>query len=177
MNNETENIKALTVKNPYATMIAEGRKTIEVRSRRTKYRGDLVITSSAKPMIPGMYSGATLARVEIYDVKPVRELTTKEWEQTGIESNRDEFRDCFAWMLRNPRRLVEMPVKGNLGIFNLEIHPDDLVEYPQALPKFIKPHRSRGRQVLVAIGYLVLIGGGSIVLLIAFVWFYYNIQA
>ena len=63
--------RALTVKQPYAndlvTKASEDEngmtyavKTIEVRSKNTLYRGDVMICSSAKPVYPGMESGVTL---------------------------------------------------------------------------------------------------------------------
>ena len=63
--------RALTVKNPYATQlvtaayedngIVYGEKCIEVRSKNTPYRGDLMVCSSANPVIPG-YCLPTLLR-------------------------------------------------------------------------------------------------------------------
>ena len=62
--------RALTVKNPYATQlvtaayedngIVYGEKCIEVRSKNTPYRGDLMVCSSANPVIAGYESGVTL---------------------------------------------------------------------------------------------------------------------
>ncbi|MFJ9037428.1 hypothetical protein ACIRF8_12675 [Streptomyces sp. NPDC102406] len=43
----TETVRGLTIKQPWAFAIAEGFKTIENRSRRTHYRGTLLIHSGA----------------------------------------------------------------------------------------------------------------------------------
>ena len=55
--------RALTVKNPYATQLVTAafedggfvyaEKSIEVRSKYTNYRGDLLICSSKNPDLPG----------------------------------------------------------------------------------------------------------------------------
>ena len=84
--------RALTVKNPYATQlvtaayedngIVYGEKCIEVRSKNTPYRGDLMVCSSANPVIAGYESGVTLGLVELYDVKPVADFTPEDWENT-----------------------------------------------------------------------------------------------
>lgn len=37
------NVKAITIKQPFATLIAEGLKEYEFRTWRTKYRGDILI--------------------------------------------------------------------------------------------------------------------------------------
>ena len=36
-------MKAITIKQPYATLIAEGLKEYEFRTWKTKYRGDILI--------------------------------------------------------------------------------------------------------------------------------------
>ncbi len=43
---DPDNLLALTVKDPWATLIAIGAKQIETRSYRTRYRGPIAIHSS-----------------------------------------------------------------------------------------------------------------------------------
>lgn len=43
-------MKALSIKEPFATLIANGDKTIETRSRKTNYRGELFIHASGKKL-------------------------------------------------------------------------------------------------------------------------------
>ncbi|MEK7168734.1 MAG: ASCH domain-containing protein [Patescibacteria group bacterium] len=43
--------KAISLKQPWANLVASGKKTIETRKWSTKYRGDLVICSSQNPKI------------------------------------------------------------------------------------------------------------------------------
>ena len=128
--------KAVSVKQPYAEYIASGIKGIEVRSKPTKYRGKLLICASrdGKPSDTAPGYGCTLAFVELYDCKPLSELTTEEWNRTKlpgtlIEELRVKGRG-FAWLLRNPRRVIEYPIKGQLGIFNLVFTKGVIMEYP-----------------------------------------------
>jgi hypothetical protein len=136
--------RALTVKNPYATQLVTAayeddgmifaEKSIEVRSKNTTYRGDLMVCSSTKPEIVGMESGVTLGLVELYDVKPVAEFTPWDWEQTRIPpEKRKAITKGYGWLMRNPRRVVEFPIKGQLGIYNLVYTKDIITEYPRAL--------------------------------------------
>lgn len=136
-----ERFSALMVKQPYANRLLEpafqidgmvfAEKSIEIRSRSTKFRGDLLICSSAIPMIPGMSSSATIGFVELYDVKPISEFTEQDWEDTTIPAEeRKKIKKGYGWMMRNPRRVIEMPVKGQLGIFNLVYTKGDIIEYP-----------------------------------------------
>lgn len=41
-------MKGLSIQLPYSALIAEGRKTLEIRSRPTKYRGRILICNSQK---------------------------------------------------------------------------------------------------------------------------------
>lgn len=137
--------RALTVKQPYANDLVTaaykdengvvyGRKSIEVRSKKTSYRGDVLICSSAKPVYPGMESGVTLGLVELYDVKPIKEFTPEDWENTRIpKEKRAKITKGFGWMMRNPRRVVEMPIKGQLGIYNLVYTKGEIIQYPRKM--------------------------------------------
>lgn len=133
--------KALSVKQPYADLLTRvvyrdengeyhAEKTIEVRTRFTNYRGDLLVCSSLKPEIPGRLSGVTCGFVELYDVKPVEDFTPEDWAATCIPEQ-DRPRKGYGWFMRNPRRVVEMPIKGQLGIYNIIVPKDDITEYPR----------------------------------------------
>lgn len=140
---EHEVLKALTVKQPFADLLTvavrvddwgiyHAAKTIEVRSRKTNYRGDLLICSSAEPEIPGRMSGVTCGFVELYDVKPVEEFTPEDWAATCIpEASRPK--TGYGWLVRHPRRVVEMPIKGQLGVYNLIVPKGDITVYPQEM--------------------------------------------
>lgn len=135
--------KALSVKQPYADLLTRvvfrdesgeyhAEKTIEVRTRNTNYRGDLLVCSSSKPEIPGRLSGVTCGFVELYDVKPVEDFTAEDWAATCIPEN-ERPRKGYGWVLRNPRRVVEMPIRGQLGVYNLIVPKDDITEYPREM--------------------------------------------
>lgn len=137
-----DKFRALTVKQPYADMLIKPAyrdkdgvvypvKQIEVRSKNTNYRGDILVCSSATPVIPGKESGATIGFVEVYAVKPVSEFTNEDWAATCIPvKEQDRYKNCYGWLLRNPRKVIEMPVKGQLGIYNLVYTKGDIIEYP-----------------------------------------------
>ena len=136
--------RALTVKNPYATQLVTAafedngiiyaEKSIEVRSKNTTYRGDLLICSSKNPDLPGYENGVTLGLVELYDIKPVADFTPYDWEQTRIPpEKRKAITKGYGWLMRNPRRVIEFPVKGQLGIYNLVYTKDCILPYPVAM--------------------------------------------
>lgn len=141
-----DRFKALVLKQPYAEDLATGAKTIEVRSTRTTYRGDLLICSSATPVYPKMMSGVTLGFVELYDCKPISEFTAEDWEATRIpHERRKQITKGYGWLMRNPRRVIEYPIKGQLGIYHLvytkgviEQYPTQVVYDDEAWAKFAK---------------------------------------
>lgn len=133
--------KALSVKQPYAGYIADETKKIEVRSRATNYRGELLICASkdGRPNETATRFGCTLAFVNLYDCKPLSTLTPEEWEQTKLSPELiQELREKgkgYAWMLKDPRKVIEFPVKGQLGIFNLVYTKDVIMPYPTHLKR------------------------------------------
>lgn len=140
-----DKFKALTVKQPYANDLVEAKrkdaegniypvKSIEVRSKNTSYRGDLLICSSTQPVFPNMLSGVTLGFVELYDVKKIEDFTAEDWANTRIPvEKRGQITKGYGWLMRNPRKVVEYPIKGQLGIYNLVYTKGDIIEYPQKI--------------------------------------------
>lgn len=140
-----DRFQGLSVKQPYADLLTEAvavldngeyvaDKTIEVRTRNTNYRGDVLVCSSAKPVDPcGRHpAGVTCGLVELYDVKPVEEFTPEDWAATCIPEKQRP-RTGFGWLMRNPRRVVEMPVKGRLGFYPVIVPKGDITEYPRQM--------------------------------------------
>lgn len=136
--------KAISLKQPWANLIAAGKKTIETRKWSTKYRGDLVICSSQNPKIEPY--GKALCIVELYDIKPMeakdekkacmklprakaRVIFSQGFVGSGIPTKQNLLRSGIkvypkakAWFLRNLRPIdPPIPVKGSLGIFDLKL--------------------------------------------------------
>ena len=112
-------MKALSIKQPYATLIANGIKTLEVRSWRTNYRGSLVIVSSKQPDREAMLKyplqdapqGVTVALVELVDI---REGQKKDRKAALVDPA-----GRFVWELRVIRKLPPISVKGQLNLYPL----------------------------------------------------------
>lgn len=109
-------MKALSVKQPWANMIAAGEKTIETRTWRTNYRGPLLIVSSREPRIAP--AGFALAVAVLDDCRPM--------------TRRDEREACCrvypgaqSWVLRDVRKIEPVPIKGALGVFDCPIDADE----------------------------------------------------
>lgn len=104
-------MKALSVRQPWASLIADGKKTLEIRSWSTRYRGDLLICASAKPH-GDLPTGQALAVVSVTACRPMKP------DDKGAACC--EFRKGhFAWELLNVRRVDPFPVKGKLSLFEV----------------------------------------------------------
>ena len=100
-------MKALTVRQPWASLIAQGKKTVELRTWATKYRGPLLITVSAKKH--GDHpTGCTLCLVNLVDCRPA---TRSDARAACCNPAQDE----YAWLLADATPLQQLPIKGRLS--------------------------------------------------------------
>ncbi|MCL4397567.1 ASCH domain-containing protein [Patescibacteria group bacterium] len=106
--------KAISLKQPWANLVASSKKKIETRKWGTKYRGDLVICSSKFPSTPEP-AGYALCIAELYHVEPMKKIHEK-------DACIKVYPRAHAWFLRNIRPInPPIPVKGQLGIFDVEL--------------------------------------------------------
>lgn len=105
---------ALSVKQPWASMIAEGQKTIETRTWPTKHRGDLLIVASKSPRISGKPVSAALCIVNVMDCRP---MTTEDESAACCPV----YPGAYAWVLDNVRPIGNFHVRGSLGLYHVNI--------------------------------------------------------
>lgn len=110
-------MKAISVRQLWASMIADGTKTIETRTWPTKYRGDLLIVSSARPVVDDLPAGKALCVVNLADCRPM----TKADEQ---RAQCRWYNGAWAWVLENIRPVSPVHLRGALGIYEVE---DELI--------------------------------------------------
>ena|GEM_PF-1077527 len=103
-------MKALSVREPWAGLIRNGKKTIETRTWNTNYRGDLLICASANPKT-GL-SGKAVCIVEVVDCRPME-------KSDEMAACCEIYPNAKAWILRNIRPITPFPVKGQLQIFEV----------------------------------------------------------
>lgn len=103
--------RVLTVRQPWADLIASGAKSIEVRSWRVDYRGPLVIAAAGRE--PRDYDrarrGVLVCLVELVDCR------------LGLETDRAaaggvDVAGLWAWVLQRPRALAPLPWRGALHL-------------------------------------------------------------
>jgi len=122
-------MKALSVQQPWAALLLDGIKTIEVRSWATKHRGPLLICASAMPknvffkfndggteLLP---AGAIIGIVDLIDCRPMVEADANEGGAAC-----DFSPGAFAWVVKRVTWCKPDPLKGALSLFNV---PDEKI--------------------------------------------------
>ena len=104
-------MKALSVKQPWANLIRDGKKTIETRTWQTNYRGELLIVSAKLPDIAP--AGMAIAVVNLTDCRPMSVL-----DEPAAMCRK--YKGAVAWVLANIREISPFPVRGELGLFDVE---------------------------------------------------------
>lgn len=130
-------VKVLTLKQPWATLVAEGVKIYEFRSWKTKYRGKVLIHAGAgvdkKDMVRFKelnFNYPASKIVAIADLDDCLELDEKLNDEIIAEGNKaygNKRRTGYAWKLKNIKKVkYDAEVKGKLGLWNYEINEEDL---------------------------------------------------
>lgn len=105
-------VRALTVRQPWANLIAEGKKTLEIRTWKTKYVGALLICSSKTPKIEPCGMAVAVAWLS-----GVKEFLPEDAGKAHIAYEKG----MNAWMLSDIRKILNpFPVHGKLGLFHVE---------------------------------------------------------
>ncbi len=120
-------MKVLSLKQPFAELILQGKKTIELRKWNTHFRGEFFIHSSKIPDTKSMNKfgfeklpcGFILGKVKLVDVKKYsnknEHLDDKEKHLADLSWGK------YGFILKNPVRLKRIiPAKGSLNFWNFE---------------------------------------------------------
>jgi hypothetical protein len=141
---ETVSCKALTLHQPWATIIALGLKHVETRSWPTAYRGRLAIHAGRAPLDPGMTIvcaalaeaglavtvhqvemaryplGAIVAFCDLVDCVPMTDETIR--EARLVERCVGDWQPGrFAWHLDNIVPVDPIPMRGAQGLWDCEL--------------------------------------------------------
>lgn len=104
-------MKAISIKEPWASLINSGKKTIETRNWKTKYRGRLLLCCSKKPV--GNLSGLAFAICDLVEIRPMK---IKDEYLAGCAM----YPEAYSWVLENVKPIFHFPVKGKLGLFEVD---------------------------------------------------------
>lgn len=133
-------MKVLTIKQPFATLIAEGYKTYEFRTWKTKYRGDILIHAGKgidkvamkryKHLNLEYPSGKIIAKATITDCIPITDQMKEYLKEKDslvyygaiIKSSHDKM--DYGFKLENIEKIEPIDAVGKLSFWEIDYNKD-----------------------------------------------------
>lgn len=131
-------MKVLTLRQPWATLVAEGIKKYEFRTWKTKYRGKVLIHAGTgidkedmkkyDIMNLDFPSRRIVAIVEIEDCLELDEKLNKEIIEENNIAYGNKIRTGYAWKLKNVKKIkCGKEVNGQLGLWNIDLNEKEII--------------------------------------------------
>ena len=128
-------MKCLSVCQPFAELIVQGEKTIELRKWNTKFRGEFLVHAAKNVLredckrmkiLPSLITtGAIIGKVNLVDVKKYDSDKELYADKKKHHSVSDNIKNKYGFILENPKKLrVPIPYLGKLNFF--EFQPDKM---------------------------------------------------
>ena len=132
-------MKALSFRQPWAELVLQGRKTIDLRTYNSHYRGRIAIHVAKTVERDACWQhdlnpddlakGAVVGTVELRDVIALTEADYNAQRDAHL-SGRSYRTGMYSWVLAQPERLPQIiPARGRTNLFNLDL---DLTAVPPA---------------------------------------------
>ena len=143
-------MKCLSVCQPFAELIVQGRKTIELRKWNTKFRGEFLVHAAKNILIEDckrmrispkiVTTGAIIGKVNLVDVKKYESDKELKADKKKHHSLSDFTKNKYGFILEKPKKL-RVPIKysGKLNFF--EFHPDETKNNDIKIDLFEEEHR------------------------------------
>ena len=142
-------MKCLSVCQPFANLILEGKKTIELRKWNTEFRGEFLVHAPRKILTDdckrlkiktNLITGAIIGKVELVSVKKYEnELEINLDSKKHLASNYAT-ENKYGFILEKPKQLkVPIPYNGQLNFF--EFKPEMLTTDEIKTDIFDEEHR------------------------------------
>ncbi len=119
-------LPALSVKQPWASWIADGNKTIETRTKATDWRGPILIVSPHKP-------DPRFERAETTPLPLGKALAVTLLARCRLMTRADEqaarceiYDDAVAWCFKGLWPVTPFHVTGRLGLYDQYLQPEHL---------------------------------------------------
>lgn len=145
-------MKALSIDPEFAWYIHDGQKTIECRSWKTNYRGEILICASKTP-VPGFVSGHAICTAKLTDIEP---LTEEHLEGAMLDALPEG--KWYAWHLDDVQFVYPFKVRGKQGLFDVDDSPIKYVidEHTENMTdeEFCKFYEEFYKQYIIPITYI-----------------------
>lgn len=135
-------MKALSIQQPWASLIVAGVKDVENRTWSTSHRGPIAVHAGVKVnKVTSREAFASLEHVQLLTLcncialtcsKDVLAVTLSDIPRGAVigvvdvvdvvrgHKSKWALADHYHWVLRNPRPVRAVPMRGILGLFNVE---------------------------------------------------------
>lgn len=125
-------MKVLTLKQPWASLVANGYKVYEFRSWKTKYRGEILIHAGCgvdkewldkvKDYGIDFPKKKILCKVVLEDCIEIDDAFNKCLANLDRNVYKEKYRSGYAWKLGKVTKLdIDEEVKGQLGMWNYDV--------------------------------------------------------
>ena len=124
-------MKCLSICQPFAELIIQNEKTIELRKWNTSFRGEFLVHAPIKirkedcvkmKINEKLTTGAIVGKAELFDVKKyesIKEIQKDKHKHLSTKKFQDK---TFGFILKNSKPLrIPIPWKGQLGFFNADL--------------------------------------------------------
>ena len=123
-------MKCLSVCQPFAELIVQGKKTIELRKWNTKFRGEFLVHAPQKIRLDEckrlkiqseMTVGAIIGKVELIGVREYENTAQIKIDSKKHLASNDESGNKYGFILQNPKQLrVPIQCNGQLNFFEFK---------------------------------------------------------
>ncbi|MFB5598192.1 MAG: ASCH domain-containing protein [Nitrosopumilaceae archaeon] len=124
-------MKCLSISQPFADLVVEGKKTIELRKWNTNFRGELLIHSPIKirtydakrlKISKKFVTGAIIGKAEIYDVKKYNSKSEVNFDYNKHFASKNFHDRRYGFLIKNAKIFrIPIPYKGKLGFFDVKL--------------------------------------------------------
>ena len=148
-------MKALSIKQPWASLIVAGLKPVENRTQPRKYRGPLLIHASKKFDDSFPVSILTHASWLSDPMKKIPRIIKRSYDLRGGILGRVNMVDCvtehdsmwfsgpYGWVFKDPKAIRFIEYKGALSFFDVPLCPNCFQNYEKYGPcPCIDPYES-----------------------------------
>ena len=143
-------MKCLSVCQPFAELIIQGKKTIELRKWNTKFRGEFLVHAAKnvleedckrmKISTSSITTGAIIGKVNLVDVKKYDSDKELHIDRKKHHSLSDNIKSKYGFILEKPKKLkVPIPYFGKLNFF--EYKPYEIKNIDIEIDLFEEEHR------------------------------------
>ena len=124
-------MKCLSICQPFAELVIQNKKIIELRTWNTNFRGEFLIHAPIKirkeeckklKMEQKFTTGAIIGKAELHDVKKYESLEEIQADKNKHFSSKTFHEKTFGFILKNAKSFrIPIPWKGQLGFFDVNL--------------------------------------------------------